>query len=553
MDKPVAVKYEIPIEEGVGSSSNPIIPSEQQQHEASTPIPEVTQSMAADISPEATISGNNGMNASHDQTILSNIIGAADDDGIYDEDDEIIREIDVYISPELANTMHLIQFPLQPASHSVINIPKSASEKQRKQQQSVLRSQQPPQPISARIKPENAILELGYKVPSSSFSSQRQIPAPLSLSERTFASNNIPILTHMAMGLFDNTNSKLDLIPLHRIMQMRPSFAHVDALFQNEDDDTEALEKAKKTKEEEAKKLSQPILFKKSESERAAMQRRSSYAFKKANVEAEEWIDLDVHGVGSLARKETIKRAHCPREKRDTNLEFLKSGKIGGNAGYVRSLNYLPSTVIEDAVEDFIIDEHEIVVDGGGELEWKKDLTTRVAALLQERGGMPVPYVVLRSRFQPSIPDVELIDAISASAVLVRGNFMLKSSLMALSNVHVENARDVILILMIKYGIVQRAKLFKAFQRAEDDASVMITLNVINSLLELMGKKTRNGIEMKLDDDLTFEIQFTQTAETHALYWEQRELTLRKYVRLYEREDDMVDTTELNEVLFGKS
>lgn len=547
MAKPVAVKSEISVEDGVGSSSNPIIPSEQQQHQASAPIPEVTQSMAVGIN-------NNGMNVNDDQMILSNIIGAADDDEIDDGDDEIIREIDVYISPELANTMHLIQFPLQPASHSVINIPKSASEKQRKQQQqTVLRSQQPPQPISARIKPENAMLELGYKIPSSSFSSQRQIPAPLSLSERTFASNNVPILTHMAMGLFDNTSSKLDLIPLHRIMQMRPSFAHVDALFQNEEDDAEALEKAKKAKEEEAKKSAQPILFKKSESERAAMQRRSSYAFKKANEDAEEWLDLDVHGVGSLARKETIKRAHCPREKRDTNLEFFKSGKIGGNAGYVRSLNYLPSTVIEDAVEDFIIDENEIVADGGGDFEWKKDLTTRVAALLQERGGMPVPYVVIRSRFQPSIPDGELIDAISASAVLVRGNFMLKSSLMALSNVHVENARDVILILMIKYGIVQRAKLFKAFQRAEDDASVIVTIDVINSLLELMGKKTRNGIEMKLDDDLTFETQFTQIAETHALYWEQRELALRKYVRLYEREDDMVDTLELNEVLFGKS
>lgn len=37
-----------------------------------------------------------------------------------EEDDEIIREIDVYISPELAKTMNLIQFPLHPASHTTI-------------------------------------------------------------------------------------------------------------------------------------------------------------------------------------------------------------------------------------------------------------------------------------------------------------------------------------------------------------------------------------------------------------------------------------------------
>ncbi len=547
MDNKVAVKSEISIDDEVDRTTlNPVDPSIQQQFETSSPFPEVTQSIAT----EAAVLSNNDLTIG-DEILRSGIVG--ENDEIDEENDEIIREIDVYISPALAKTMHLIQFPLQPASHSVINIPTTASaqsEKQKKQkQQTILKAQQPPQPISARIKPQNAMLELGYKVPTASFSSQRQVPAPLSLSERTFTSHKIPILTHMAMGLFDNTSSKIDLIPLHCIMQMRPSFAHVDALFQNEDDEAEALAKAKK--EEEAKK-SQPLLFKKSESERAAMQRKSSYAFKKANEDAEEWQDLDVHGIGSLARKETIKRAHCPRDKRDTNLGFYKAGKIGGNSGYVRSLNYLPSTVIEDAVEDFTIDVNEAIPEGGGEPEWKRELTTKVASLLQVRGGMPIPYIVIRSRFQPCIPDTELIDAISASAVLVRGNFLLKSSLMAFSNVHLENARDVILILMIKYGFVQRAKLFKAFQRAADDASVIVTIDVINSLLDLMGKKTTNGIEMKLDDDLTFEAEFTQVAQTHALYWDQREIVVGKYVRLYEKEDDMNDTQELKELLFGK-
>ena len=34
----------------------------------------------------------------------------------HQEDDPIIRTIDVYISPELSSTLHLLQFPIQPAA-----------------------------------------------------------------------------------------------------------------------------------------------------------------------------------------------------------------------------------------------------------------------------------------------------------------------------------------------------------------------------------------------------------------------------------------------------
>lgn len=481
-----------------------------------------------------------------DPTLLSALLETPinDDEDEIDEDDEIVREIDVYISPELANTMYLMQFPLQPASHSC-ELPATSSSFQAKEHKRT-RPPPPPQPVSARIKHEHSMIELDYKVPSSSFSSQRQIPGPLNLSQRKFSSHNIPIRTHMAMGLFDNTSSKIDLIPLHRIMQMRPTFAHVDALFQL---DTE--EEQQQTKEDENKKTLQPLMFKNSESDRAATQRKSSYAYKRASEEAEEWTDLDVHGFGSLARKETMKRAYCPHSMRDVDLKFMRASKAGVNEGYVKSLNYLPSTIIESSAEDFTIDQGHEIADGNTEPDWKRDLTSMVANLFQERGGMPLPYPIFRSRFQASVPDNELIDAISASAVLVRGNFVLKSSLMALSNIYIENARDVILVLMTKHGFIQRARLFKAFQEAGDDMSVMVTMDVINSLLELMGRKTDSGIEMKTDDDTTFAAQFCDVAISHGHYWDQKEAKLQCYIDLYEEEKDITDVDELNKVLFG--
>jgi Sin-like protein conserved region. len=163
-------------------------------------------------------------NVYNDNMELDNILS--------EEDDEIIREIDVYISPELAKTMYLIQFPLQPASHAIHPLESKIEKSGNHGKRPVMKkSSAPPVPKAAKIKPQHSLLELTYNVPSHSFSSQRQIPGPLNLTERTFASQNIPIKTHMALGLFDSTGNKIDLVPLNSIIQMRPTFRHVDALF----------------------------------------------------------------------------------------------------------------------------------------------------------------------------------------------------------------------------------------------------------------------------------------------------------------------------------
>jgi Sin-like protein conserved region. len=163
-----------------------------------------------------------------------------------------------------------------------------------------------------------------------------------------------------------------------------------------------------------------------------------------------------------------------------------------------------------------------------------KELAARVATLLQKRQGVPVSYAVIRSRFHPSISDHALIQAISANASLVRGNFVMKSSLMPLS-VPVANARDVILILMIKYGFVQRHLLLKTFEKSGEE-SVIVTAHVLNSLLEMVAQKTMNGMEMKLEDDMTFETEFHAIARLHEMYWNKREKELQKYMDLYELE-----------------
>jgi DNA-directed RNA polymerase-3 subunit RPC5 len=425
-------------------------------------------------------------------------------DSIDEEKDEIVREIDVFISPELAQSMHLIQFPLTPASNTGPN---------RK-----INKSKPIVPKSARMKPQHANLELEFEIPSTTFSRQRQIPGSLDLNTRTFSSHNIPLTTHMAMGVFDSTGSRIDLIPLHRIMQMRPSFKHIDDLYDDDEDDD--------ILDEEDKKESKPIMFKKQENERALLSRQSSYAYKKACEGEQDWVDLNVYDDKSKEYNIEYKKVHCSQAMRDKTLRFVKAGKVGGNIGYVRSLNYLPGVVNKDDTEDFIPNMDPKYSD-----EWMKELTTRVANLLQAKQGLPISFSVIRSRFNKAISDQALIQALSASAALVRGNFVLKSSMMGLSK-PIANARDVILILLNKYGIIRRDILEKVYGQC-DDLSALVTIDVINALLAMLARQTKNGMEMKLDDDLTLEEQFTEVSRLHEVYWQKREDELEKYIQDY--------------------
>eukprot|EP00592_Proboscia_alata_P012002 CAMPEP_0194393272 /NCGR_PEP_ID=MMETSP0174-20130528/123207_1 /TAXON_ID=216777 /ORGANISM="Proboscia alata, Strain PI-D3" /LENGTH=588 /DNA_ID=CAMNT_0039188939 /DNA_START=39 /DNA_END=1805 /DNA_ORIENTATION=- len=304
-------------------------------------------------------------------------------------------------------------------------------------------------------------------------------------------------------------------------MQMRPTFSHVDALFDDDADRVEEEANAKKKKDaKNSGSANTPLLLKKKESEWSAMMRRSSYAFQKASEEEEEWIDLDVHGQGTAELKEVKRHAHCAQKSVDLMFQSRAQGggKISGadaNAseqlGYIKSLNYLP-----------IIDEDRNAgMEGVGDDDASlRDLAARVTTILQT--GVPAPLLVLRKRF-PAVPVPRLLTALSGCAVLVRGNFVIKSSLCGLSPM-VQRARDAILILMNKYGILQRELLVK-FE---------LPNVVLNHVLEKIACPSENCWEMKFEDDDLFAETYPEVATLYANYWKKRELALTKYIDNYE-------------------
>ena len=301
-----------------------------------------------------------------------------------DDDDEIVREMDVYLSPQLSHSLHLLQFPLQQFPfHS--------------EAQGTVHSR-PEEPLlaAARYKPRHNMLELDQPIPSTEFMEQQGLKY---LQQRTYASHTVPVTTHMAVGKLipDHPNTtddddndhhhpklSLHLIPIHHITQMRPTFTHIDQDDPNnttlEEEQALAAATAAQNTADGKEAVRKPLMFQKKESERAATARKSSYAYKKSSEEAEEWMPLEIMiggqqmgGGGGGGGDDDDEwdllqnQIACPRELRDQTVldvaatptgegdvdameEILEGGrdvKLSSSkaitlSAYVRSLDYMP-------------------------------------------------------------------------------------------------------------------------------------------------------------------------------------------------------------------
>ena len=64
-------------------------------------------------------------------------------------------------------------------------------------------------------------------------------------------------------------------------------------------------------------------------------------------------------------------------------------------------------------------------------------------------------------------------------------------------------------------------------------AKVVVTRAILGELCDLVGRKTVNGVELKVDDDPTMEANFGEVVRMHDAYWKSKEDILAEYVGLY--------------------
>jgi len=435
--------------------------------------------LAADEVPSSSMAqmGNLDLPMSDDDSDINENMADADDNR---NGDEIAREIDVYLSPALYQKLYLLQYPLQ--------------------QEPVRR------PVIARMKPRHGLIELDHPLPNHTEREGQYTH----MNERTFQSQTIPVQTHLCLGKMErvpnNTGaqSALHLVPLGHISQMRPSFRHIDTANGNhnqagDDDDMDMVN-------EQKPKDKKPVLFQRKESERAAMARKSSYAFKKASEEAEEWLELEVCRPDTDSHRDILEQIKCPAKHQHVILPSKEN-----TVSYVNSLNYISLT--EDPYHSL----------NGSDA---RSVAARLTAIMSS--GYPIPYSVLRKRFRPEISDATLLQALSVCAVLVRGNFCLNSKFLTGLPRAVQRARTLVLLLFETDGIIERKKLLHVYKDKEDVSPERLLFT-----LRQVAKQTVIGWELKIQDDPVFLESFSEHAGLHEKYWERQAVRFKKEIIIY--------------------
>jgi DNA-directed RNA polymerase-3 subunit RPC5 len=304
----------------------------------------------------------------------------------------------------------------------------------------------------------------------------------------------------------------LHLVPLSRITQLRPTFQHVD----------EATASATATTDEDTLKAEaelsslgrKPLSFQKKESERAAMIRKSTYAYKRMSEESELWQNLNVHDRESMEAKSTMDKITEGTSQKNLMTLTNPNSAVGPlNDEYIRTLNYLPSR--NNKRENG--DEGDAAA-----------VVTKLVDLMQE--GWPIPYKVLKRQFSSAVSENMLIEALASCAFLVRGNFVLQSKLLSF-NQSIAHARTFLLFLLQTIEVVHRLRLEQVY---EDDDEV--TTEIILMLLKQVGRSTPDGWKLRVEDDLSFGINHPNAVVVHLSFWTSQLRRFQPLLDLYRQD-----------------
>jgi DNA-directed RNA polymerase III subunit RPC5 len=483
--------------------------------------------------------------------------------------DEVVREIDVYLSPALSQQTYLIQYPGQPESDGSSNTSGSVVNPLCV-------------PVSARIKPRHGLVSAEHAVAAPSAPSYYGLPSQPLL--RTFESQTIPVTTHLCLGklipdpnLAGDSRDALHLIPLSHITQMRPSFGQLGDDGVNDTPDQSGADQQQQ----------QPIGFTRKESDRAAAARKNSYAYKKASQEAEAWIDLTVATTASTASSHATLEAEVfgletPQAGGDTN-HYSVCEKIACPTPQEVIWAEAPhqnETAPDDPAVQYIQTLNYIAtgahgsVAGEGSASQSKTLVANLTTLLQQTGG-PVPFSILQGQLVGShgvgrVPDEALLNALNVCAVLVRGNWCLHSKFLNISPssisgpgrklvvpeapvklAELQRLRTFLLLLLQDESSIDRVRLLRVYSDeadsdnpAADSLYFTTTPQRILAMLKLVARKNarsdgtdrpRSGWVLKIDDDNGFLQRYLDIVALHESYWDRQRGRFARELEIYRR------------------
>uniref|UniRef100_A0A2R9A0P0 RNA polymerase III subunit E n=1 Tax=Pan paniscus TaxID=9597 RepID=A0A2R9A0P0_PANPA len=321
-------------------------------------------------------------------------------------------QIDVYLAKSLAEKLYLFQYPVRPASMTYDDIPHLSAKIKPKQQKVELEMAiDTLNPNYCRSKGEQIALNVDGACAdeTSTYSSKL-------MDKQTFCSSQTTSNTsRYAAALY--RQGELHLTPLHGILQLRPSFSYLDkadAKHREREAANEAGDSSQDEAEDDVKQIT--VRFSRPESEQARQRRVQSYEFLQKKHAEEPWVHLHYYGLRDSRSEHERQYLLCPGSSGVENTELVKS----------------PSEYLMMLMPPSQEEEKDKPVAPSNVLSMAQLRTLPLADQIKilMKNVKVMPFANLMSLLGPSIDSVAVLRGIQKVAMLVQGNWVVKSDIL---------------------------------------------------------------------------------------------------------------------------
>lgn len=403
-----------------------------------------------------------------------------------EEEDPVVREIDLFLSPTVdggESQLYLLQYPLRPAWR-----PYGLEE----------RCQE------VRVKPQQSKLEVDLVVDTTGENYDTERESHLQITKQTLTSSRVALNTNYAVGVL--RRGQLHLNPIKAVVQLRPSMKYIDDADvakkkQNReagitDGDDEEMVEAEASESKSELTLLQ-VSIRRRETERQEASRLQSHAYLKQLDEAESWIPLEPHGVDSPLT-DGIRQKMVASTK--TPIPFT-----------LRPEEYIDTLVPGRASASTVEVLHE---DGSGNVGISRSflntlsLEDRFHVLLSKGRVQVLQFERLMKLAPMGCTEAEVLDVLQQKALLVQGCWVAASFIRYEQPLSI--IRDYILSLFNKNRVVLHEQLEDLPISKEALREIMLSLAV---------QRSNVGWEFQESTDRSFIKKHQGVAKAQANQW----------------------------------
>ncbi|XP_046643521.1 DNA-directed RNA polymerase III subunit RPC5-like [Daphnia pulicaria] len=410
-----------------------------------------------------------------------------------EENDEVVREIPVFLSKNLLQKLYVFQYPLR----------------------SVAVEMERPHVAASRIKPKLQEVELELELPTHTPNYDRSKAEQIVINtdgqnkydkpdhQNFFRGSFMDKITYtstkalldpgrFAVGIV--VDNELHLNPLHGILHVKPNFPYLDKSEKNLKDTDEPIESG--DEEEVAEQIT--VKFARTETDRSKALREKSFGFLQKKNAEEPWYNTKFYSLNSEESMLEKNRLICGKSDTVQNLTMAKDKYISDLIG--------PSLEIDEFQKQLTLGNASMF-----QILKLPQLVDRIKNLMANVKLISFSKLCSTLEIKQESVKMESLKSLQQVAELVQGNWVVKSEILypsgekdktvklcGISGIHpdiISKARDYVMYMFTLNRCVNREAVTIATKIPTDEMKV---------ILEQISFKTKDGWEFKLPFDQAF-------------------------------------------------